>query len=225
MEATAVTVPTPAQPGRTTKIAAIAATVIALVLAVAGAVALAGNAFRDGNGYFNWPSERFTSGGYAIAMKSVDISHAPGWVFSDAGLDAVRVKAHSDRQVFIGIARTADVNRYLHGTDHDEVSGLTYHPFQVGYDHVDGTAPNRAPATESFWVESASGTGRLALSWKPRPGNWQAVLMNADGSRGVDAELQLGARTSLLWWLGAALLGAAALAAAITVALRSRARC
>ena len=48
--------------------------------------------------------------------------------------------------------------------------------------------------------------------------------MNADGSRGVTAKLQLGARTSLLWWLGAALLGAGVLAAAAAAALYRRAR-
>jgi hypothetical protein len=29
--------------------------------------------------------------------------------------------------------------------------------------------------------------------------------MNADGSRGITADLQIGARTSLLWWIGGAL--------------------
>jgi hypothetical protein len=43
----------------------------------------------------------------------------------------VRVKAQSDRPLFIGIARAADLEQYLRGTEHDEVSSLTYHPFQV----------------------------------------------------------------------------------------------
>jgi hypothetical protein len=37
--------------------------------------------------------------------------------------------------------------------------------------------------------------------------------MNADGSQGVTATLQLGVRTSILWWAGAALLGLAVVAA------------
>jgi hypothetical protein len=76
----------------------------------------------------------------------------------------------------------------------------------------------------SFWVESSTGKGNIALDWKPRPGNWCAVLMNANGTRGVTASLQFGARTSLLKWGGIALLAAAALAAAFAAALRPRAR-
>jgi hypothetical protein len=223
MNAAELTIPAPARPGRTTRIAAIAVTVTALALVIAGTVALAGNVLRDGDGYFNTPTETFSSGGYAVAMKSVDISDAPRWALN-AGLDKVRVKASSDRRVFIGIARAADLERYLRGTEHDDVAGLTYHPFQVEYDHADGHAPSHAPVDESFWVKSTSGAGSAALDWKPRPGNWRAVLMNADGSRGITAELQFGAHTSLLWWLGAGLLGAAVLAAVIAAALYTRSR-
>jgi hypothetical protein len=224
MHAAELTIPAPAQPRRTTRIAAIATAVAALMLAITGTVALAANALRDQNGYFNWPTETFTSRGYAIAMKSVDIAHAPQWGFGHAGLDSVRVKAHSDRPLFIGIARAAELNRYLRGTEHDDVSGLTYRPFQVDYDHTNGHAPQRAPVDESFWVKSTNGAGTLALDWKPRPGNWRAVVMNAKGSRGITTQLQLGARTSLLWWTGAALLGLGVVAAATAAALYRRAR-
>jgi hypothetical protein len=198
--------------------------VTAAVLALAGAAALAGNLFRDGDGYFNSPTETFTSGGYAIAMKSVDVSDAPQWVFGNVGLDSIHVKARSDRQLFIGIARAADIDRYLRDVDHEDMSGLIYHPFHGSYDHVDGLALGSAPAEEAFWVKSASGTGSLALDWKPRPGNWRAVVMNADGSRGVTAAMQFGARTSLLKWLGVVLIGLAALTAAIAGALNRRSR-
>ena len=218
-----MTIPAPTQPRRFTKIAAIATLVTALVLALAGTAAFAANALRDSSGYFNWPTETFTSGGYAIAMKTVDISKAPQWALN-AGVDRVRVRAHSDRPIFIGIARTADLDRYLRGTEHDDISGLNYHPFQVDYDHRSGHAPNRLPANETFWVKSTSGSGNVALDWKPRPGSWRAVVMNADDSRGITAEMKFGVRTSLLWWLGAGLLAAAALAAAVAAALYARAR-
>ncbi len=217
------TIPAPAHARGLTKIAAVATLVTAVVLALAGTVALAANALRDGSGYFNWPTETFTSGGYAIEMKTVDISKAPQWALN-AGVERVRVQAHSDRPIFVGVARTADLDRYLRGTGHDDVSGLSYHPFQVDYDHTSGHAPNRLPANETFWVKSTSGTGNVALDWKPRPGSWRAVVMNADDSPGITADLKFGVRTSLLWWLGAGLVGAAVLVAAAAAALYSRAR-
>lgn len=223
MTALATPVPAPAQ-RRPTKIGAIALAIAAAVFALAGGAALAGNLFRDSDGYFNSPTEAFTAAGYAIAMKSVDVSDAPQWVFGSAGLDSIKVKAQSDRPVFVGIARAADIDRYLRGVDHEDVSGLIYHPFHVSYDHFAGLAPGSSPSKEAFWVKSASGTGSLALAWKPRPGNWRAVLMNADGSRGVAATMQFGARTSLLKWLGVGLFGLAALAAAIAGALNRRSR-
>jgi hypothetical protein len=156
-------------------------------------------------------------------MKTVDISKAPQWALN-AGVDRVRVQANSDHAIFIGIARIADLDRYLRGTEHDDISGLNYKPFQVDYDHRSGHAPNRLPAKETFWVKSTSGTGNFALDWKPRPGSWRAVVMNADDSRGVTADLKFGVRTSLLWWLGGGLLAAAVFAAAAAAALHSRAR-
>jgi hypothetical protein len=72
----------------------------------------------------------------------------------------------------------------------------------------------RAPADESFWVTSTRGSGNVALARHPRAGNWRAVVVNADGSRGITAQLQLGACTSLLWWLGGGLVAAVATLAA-----------
>jgi hypothetical protein len=223
MTALATPIPAPAQ-RRPTKIVAIGMTVTAAVLALAGAVALAGNLFRDGGGYFNTPTKAFTSHGYAIAMKSVDVSDAPSWVFGHHGINSIRVKAYGDRPLFIGIARAGDIDRYLRGTDHEDVSGLTYYPFHVSYDHVNGLAPRNPPANESFCAKSARGSGSLTLAWKPRPGNWRAVVMNADGSRHITASMRFGARTPLLKWIGPALLGLALLAAAIAAALHCRAR-
>jgi hypothetical protein len=222
MQAIDVTIPAPAERGRTAKIAAVATAVTALVLGLVGAIALGANLLRDGEGYFTSPSETFTTGSYAITTSTTDVSDAPQWAFGDAGLDTVRVEAQSERPLFIGIAGAGELERYLAGIEHDEVSELAYGG--VAYDHADGGAPPRPPADESFWVESTSGAGNLALAWEPQPGEWRAVVMNADGSRGITAELRFGARTSLLWWVGAGLLGAALLATAAAGVLYALAR-
>jgi len=41
-------------------------------------------------------------------------------------------------------------------------------------------------------------TVRKTLTWKVRAGDWSVVLMNADGSRGVTADIDLGAKLSFL---------------------------
>jgi hypothetical protein len=73
-------------------------------LAIVGTVALAANVLRD-DGYFASPTETFSTGAYAIATDTGDVSDAPEWAFGDFGLDTVRVKAQSDLPLFIGIAR------------------------------------------------------------------------------------------------------------------------
>src|SRR5690554_4936427 len=103
------TAPAARRPRPTARIAAIAAAITAGALLLAGGAALAGDTLRDGDGFFTSPRETFSTETYAIAMKSVDVSDAPRWAFGDLGLDTVRIRAESDRPLFLGIARADDV--------------------------------------------------------------------------------------------------------------------
>jgi hypothetical protein len=58
-------------------------------------------------------------------------------------------------------AAADDLDRYLSGVEHDEVSEFAYD--HVEYGHADGHAPLRGPAEESFWTASATGSGDFAL--------------------------------------------------------------
>jgi hypothetical protein len=69
-----------------------------------------------------------------------------------------------------------------------------------------GIGPQAPPTEESFWAASASGVGTQTLTWKVRDGDWSVVLMNADGSRGVGADVDLGAKLSFLLWVAIGLL-------------------
>jgi hypothetical protein len=48
--------------------------------------------------------------------------------------------------------------------------------------------------------------GTQTLTWEVREGDWSVVLMNADGSRGVVADIDLGAKLSFLLWVAIGLL-------------------
>ncbi len=146
---------------------------------------------RDSDGYFNWPTEHIHQ--QRIRNRDEDCRHLQGAKLGTQRRDrtASGSQAHSNPPIFIGIARTADVDRYLRGIDHDDISGLSYHPFQVSYDHTERPPPRPSPPAQRFWVKSTTGDGTVALDWKPRPGSWRAVIMNTDNSRGVNADVKV----------------------------------
>ena len=95
------------------------------------------------------------------------------------------------------------------------------------YSRRSGGAPSGPPGDETFWVASTAGAGERTLEWEPEDGDWRAVVMNEDASRGVSAELSIGAELDSILWIGIGLLVAGALfaagsALAITAATRRR---
>src|SRR3954463_6985630 len=97
---------------------------------------------------------------------------------------------NSDRNVFVGVGRKADVDRYLAGVQIDRVTDFEVDPWSLDKTRVEGTSKPRPPATQSFWVAKSSGSS-AAIDWKVRDGNYRVVVMNADGSRGVQTESRI----------------------------------
>jgi hypothetical protein len=86
-----------------------------------------------------------------------------------------------------------------------------------------------APAAQSFWVASTSGTAPLSLTWNPQPGHWSLVVMNTDASPGVRADLDFGATVPALrpLWItlfsgGALLLAGGVVLIVLTTRSRNR---
>ena len=95
----------------------------------------------------------------------------------------------------MGIAPTDAVAGYLDGVAHDEITkwdskqdDIEY----VVYTRTEGATDPAPPGTEDFWVASVSGSGEQALDWTVQSGEWALVIMNADGSPGVSADVRFG---------------------------------
>jgi hypothetical protein len=181
--------------------------------AVAGIYGLENN--RDATGYFVTHTHHYQTSSYALSTESLNVGSVTGSL--ETSLLRLRISATSDhvgKPLFIGIARTEDVARYLARVRHDELRDINFDPFKVDYQRIGSGAPAALPSGKGFWQTQASGTGTQTISWPVKSGQWSAVVMNADGSRKVAVDAQLAARLSGAWWFVVAFLALGALALA-----------
>jgi hypothetical protein len=195
------------------------AVVLGSLLALGGLGSVAGGAAvlvvnshaRNADGMLSTPTETFSSDGYALQFGTADI----GWVNGSgtAGgnwLGEVQIRAKStstDVQVFVGIGREPAVSQYLSGVRSDRVTSIRAFPFSASYQQQGSAQPSVLPGTQDFWVASVSGVGQQTVSWNAEPGRWVLVVMNADGSAPVTADISLAATIPALAPVGWVLIG------------------
>jgi Domain of unknown function (DUF4389) len=190
-----------------------------------GALTWAATTQRDGAGFFHTDTERFSVGTYAITSEDVDFGTGirPGdWGVEVGDLLKVRIRAEPAERgvpVFVGIGRTAAVDRYLRGVAHDVVTDVDLDPFNVDYRTVSGNDEPGEPGSEDFWVASSEGSGRRTVVWEPKSGNYTAVVMNGDASRGVSADVSVGVSVNHLWVIIGVIFGVGVILLAGGVAL------
>jgi hypothetical protein len=206
---------TSSQPGErgSGRIAAIVIGSIVAVLAV-GSVALGATAVgvhetqRDADGYYTSSSKTLTTPTHALVTDQLEVGTDPAWLFRKGRLGTIRVAATSTsgKPVFVGIARTAQVESYLGRVSRDRITDFELDPFAVTSERERGRATPAAPATKRFWVSRSTGTGRQTLSWPVQQGDWTVVVMNADGSPGIRTDVQVGAKAGIVLTAGIVLL-------------------
>lgn len=183
---------------------------VALVLLAAGGVALWANGEKDDDGYLSTGRGHFATSTYAIATENLDVdSGGADWIVNSDryGKVRLRVESRAGTPVFVGIARTRDVTRYLRGSAHATLTDVSYSPFHATYRTDRGAAPSGRPADQRIWTASATGAGRQTLTWDVKHGSWSVVVMNADASRAVDVRVRAGADVPILPVIGWGALG------------------
>ncbi len=167
-------------------------------------------------GYLTTSAATYSTTGYALASKPVDLHDGWGWLGRLVGKVRIQVtSADPSRPLFAGIARAGDVQRYLAGVSYTSVTAVgdravTEHP---------GTVVPAAPAAALPWAAQAQGTGSLTLTWTVRDGDWMVVVMSSDASPGITVRAETGVSSSALPWLAGELLAVGVLVGVAAAAL------
>ena len=168
---------------------------------VAAAASWAAVQQRDG-GFITAPTQRYAVSSYALTTTDLNVIIDDG-LPSAARPDAARVMVRATpadpaKPVFVGIAPRAEVAAYLTDVEHSELTSVTFAPFRATYRTVPGSRTPEPPGRQSFWAVSAEGAGTQQVEAALRSGNWVVVVMNADATPQVAADLTAGVRSTLL---------------------------
>ena len=203
---------------------------VAVTLLVTGAVVRVVDDSWRRDGYLTSSRIPLRTAGHAIATQRLDMADiAPLWPDVDSLLGEVRLRATgtTGKAIFVGIAPADRAAAYLGGVGHATLTELA-DPATTYAEHSGG-APSTAPADQDFWVAQSAGPGARAVEWPLDEGAWTVVVMNADGSAGIEADVDVGitapvqdlAAQGLL--IGSAALGLAGIALLLAGVHRRRA--
>ena len=199
------------------------AALVASALLAGGAAALYGQVQKDDDGYLTSEAHRFDTGTRALATDNLDIDlGAADSLADDLGRVKIEAQSNDGKPLFVGIGRTSDVERYLDGVPHATVHDVEDGPFDSFHSETTRHGGNRhpvAPEHAGIWAASSEGTGEQTADVDFREGDWSVVVMNADGSLGVDADISAGANLPFLDELGWTALGSGSFALVVGIAL------
>ena len=171
--------------------------------------------WTDDDGFITTETEQLARDSYAIVTESADIDIDDEWHWGwgwnidwDLG-DLVTFKVEGtnnddSKGIFIGVAQESDLIGYLSDVEYDEIIHFSIHSdgFDVDYKNHPGNSSPTAPTSETFWMDSTSGTGTQVLEWELETGTYSLVLMNEDGSRDVDSDVSVGVKASWIFGVG-----------------------
>jgi predicted nucleic acid-binding Zn ribbon protein len=192
---------------------------VAVGLLIGGGLLLwANTSLIDNEDFITTKSYPLERDSYAIAFWNLDIDVdelVGGWgVWKPSPSDLVTIKItvssnDPSKNVFLGIGEESDVEAYLFDVYYDEVTNFSISPSQslsVEFNPHPGDSVTSEPASQTFWTVSEHGAGTQILEWSPEAGDYWFVLMNEDGSAGVDMNITFGMKIPLLSTIGMALL-------------------
>ncbi|RJT85263.1 hypothetical protein D6T64_20350 [Cryobacterium melibiosiphilum] len=200
-----------------------------LALMLAGGAALWAMGQTRGTGFFQTPTVSVAAESYALVSPPMDVetdlSDTTVLPFDLGTLRLVAESANSGTPIFVGVGPQADVDRYLANVHHTVLTTASVGPVGSQYRDVPGSVAPALPGDQGFWTLSASGTGEQQIVWDLQTltaaysNTWTIVVMNADASANVAAQLTGGARSDLIAPIGWALVASGVVVLLIGVVL------
>jgi len=201
--------------GRATAVVIGALVVVAALSAVVGGAVLmtTDRGGRDADGFLTTGPIPVTSPGYAVVLDPMELQTGAGAPELGTTLGDVRVTATgaAGSAVFVGIGPADDVGAYLAGVERTRLTSRQQDG-RSAPQQLPGGAPATPPAGQAFWVASDGGPGARQVTWTAAEGRWAVVVMNADASRPVTAQLTAGVTAPVLGGIGTGLAVGAAVA-------------
>ncbi|MGD9129975.1 MAG: hypothetical protein PVH73_00180 [Candidatus Bathyarchaeota archaeon] len=192
-----------------------------VLLIFGGAALLAYNMGTDADGYSQSSIYEVRSDAHAFALW-VAPSRFPSYLTwmspKDIGQAVWTVEpVNSSKKLFVGWAEAADGKNYVEKMMFSTPPTWRWYieayyaeiEIPPSLTHNQG-APTRPPAEETFWIETAQSNGTSKITWdafwEPLENRKMLIIMNADGSRNVEADIQLGFKVPIFGWLAFVLL-------------------
>jgi hypothetical protein len=156
---------------------------VGLVLVIAGVTAM----------IVVGPDDTVNTGAHRLSTQTFAITSSPRLLQFYGPTLRVGARSTTGRPVFVGVAGQADADSYLAKAPREVVDRFRV-PWAPHARTVDrgGTARPVKPGGLDFWIVSATGKGERTVTWPIANGPYTIVVMNADASRGVSAQVKLG---------------------------------
>lgn len=136
------------------------------------------------------PDNTVATGDQSLSSAGLAVMTAPDLI--DRHGPTLHVTASSAKPVFVGIGQDIDVTSYLGGSQYTRIVRFDL-PSSFDRQEMKGKAAAvTAPGGLDWWTVKATGAGQQSLEWPIVDGRYSVVVMNADGSPGVDAKVAFG---------------------------------
>ncbi|MBD3173368.1 zinc-ribbon domain-containing protein [Candidatus Bathyarchaeota archaeon] len=201
----------------------IGAVILSVVLLIAAfGLVMGGTSIRsiqelmtDEEGYLTSATKQVKVSSYAIVVDELDFHMDPvAWRFLQrrGGFLSFKLTTennNSDKDIFIGVARVEDAYEYIESMEYHEITEMN-----IGWERFDsgstetqyilhqGDPPTIPPTEQNFWIVQGRSSGTNSITWDPESGNYYLVMMNADGSSAISADIKIGVQMPFFAGIG-----------------------